>query len=123
MSHSLKAVEWVGSALDDLRAFPEEVQQIVGFALYRAQQGKKHSDAKPLKGFRGSGVLEVVESFDGNAYRAVYTVKFEGIVYVLHSFQKKSKSGISTPKKDMDLVKTRLKRAEEHYKNSQSDVR
>ncbi|MEO0805194.1 MAG: type II toxin-antitoxin system RelE/ParE family toxin, partial [Cyanobacteria bacterium J06643_4] len=94
MNDSLKAVEWVGSSLDDLREFPEEVQRLVGFALYLAQQGEKHPDAKPLKGFKGAGVLEVVESFDGNAYRAVYTVKFEGVVYVLHAFQKKSKSGI-----------------------------
>lgn len=117
MSYSLKSVERVDSTLDELRTFPEEIQQVVGFALYRAQQGKKHPDTKPLKGFKGSGVLEVVESFDGNAYRAVYTVKFEDVVYVLHCFQKKSKSGISTPKKDMNLVKSRLKRAEEHYKN------
>ncbi|EDX83317.1 Phage family protein [Synechococcus sp. PCC 7335] len=88
----------------------------MGFALYRAQQGKKHPDVKPLKGFRGSSVLEIVESFDGNAYRAIYTVKFEGIVYVLHAFQKKSKRGIATPQQDIELVKRRLKRAEEHYR-------
>ncbi|MEL6353122.1 MAG: type II toxin-antitoxin system RelE/ParE family toxin [Cyanobacteria bacterium J06627_28] len=117
MNDSLKAVEWVGSSLDDLREFPEEVQRLVGFALYLAQQGEKHPDAKPLKGFKGAGVLEVVESFDGNAYRAVYTVKFEGVVYVLHAFQKKSKSGISTPKPEITLLKSRLKRAEEQYKS------
>ena len=88
----------------------------MGFALYRAQVGKKHPDAKPLKGFKGAGILEIVENFDGDTYRAVHTVKFEGIVCVLHSFQKKSKHGISTPKKDMDLVEARLKRAEEHHK-------
>lgn len=76
----------------------------------------KHPDAKPLKGFKGAGVLEIVENFDGDTYRAVYTVKFEGIVYVLHAFQKKSKQGIATPKQDIDLIESRLKRAKEHYK-------
>jgi len=116
MNSLLKPVEWIGSSRNDLQEFPEDVQQMMGFALYRAQVGKKHPDAKPLKGFKGAGILEIVENFDGDTYRAVYTVKFEGIVYVLHSFQKKSKHGISTPKKDLDLVEARLKRAEEHHK-------
>jgi phage-related protein len=116
MNSLLKPVEWIGSSLNDLQEFPEDVQQMMGFALYRAQLGKKHPDAKPLKGFKGAGILEIVDNFDGDTYRAVYTVKFEGIVYVLHSFQKKSKQGISTPKKDVDLVEARLKRAEEHHK-------
>ncbi|MEG5163302.1 type II toxin-antitoxin system RelE/ParE family toxin [Microcoleus sp. AT3-A2] len=116
MNSLLKPVEWIGSSRDDLRDFPEDVQQIMGFALYRAQLGKKHPDAKPLKGFKGAGVLEIVENFDGDTYRAIYTVKFEGIVYVLHSFQKKSKQGIATPKQDIDLIESRLKRAQEHYK-------
>ncbi|MEG4914845.1 MULTISPECIES: type II toxin-antitoxin system RelE/ParE family toxin [unclassified Microcoleus] len=116
MKSLLKPVEWIGSSRDDLRDFPEDVQQIMGFALYRAQLGKKHPDAKPLKGFKGAGVLEIVENFDGDTYRAIYTVKFEGIVYVLHSFQKKSKQGIATPKQDIDLIDSRLKRAKEHYK-------
>lgn len=116
MNSLLKPVEWIGSSRDDLREFPEDVQQIMGFALYRAQLGKKHPDAKPLKGFKGAGVLEIVENFDGDTYRAVYTVKFEGIVYVLHAFQKKSKQGIATPKQDTDLIESRLKRAKEHYK-------
>lgn len=111
----MKSVEWVGSSLDDLRNFPEEAQQTMGFALYRAQLGKKHPNAKPLKGFKGSGVLEIVEIFDGDTYRAVYTVKFEGRVYVLHAFQKKSKRGIATPKQDIDLIEARLKRARAHY--------
>jgi phage-related protein len=115
MDSLLKPVEWISSSRDDLRQFPEDVQQMIGFALYRAQLGKKHPDAKPLKGFKGSGVLEIVENFDGDTYRAVYTVKFEGIVYVLHAFQKKSKHGISTPKQDLDLIEARLKRAKEHY--------
>ncbi|MEG4857220.1 type II toxin-antitoxin system RelE/ParE family toxin [Microcoleus sp. K1-B6] len=116
MNSLLKPVEWIGSSRDDLRDFPEDVQQIMGFALYRAQLGKKHPDAKPLKGFKGAGVLEIVENFDGDTYRAVYTVKFEGIVYVLHAFQKKSNQGIATPKQDIDLIESRLKRAKEHYK-------
>jgi phage-related protein len=115
MNPLLKPVEWIGSSRNDLRKFPEEVQQMMGFALYRAQLGKKHPDAKPLKGFKGSGVLEVVEDFDGDTFRAVYTVKFEGIVYVLHAFQKKSKRGIATPKQDIELIEMRLKRAKEHY--------
>ncbi len=116
MNSLSKPVEWIGSSRDDLREFPEDVQQIMGFALYRAQLGKKHPDAKPLKGFKGAGVLEIVENFDGDTYRAVYTVKFEGIVYVIHAFQKKSKQGIATPKQDIDLIESRLKRAKEHYK-------
>ena len=116
MNSILKPVEWIGSSRNDLQEFPEDVQQMMGFALYRAQLGKKHPDAKPLKGFKGAGVLEIVENFDGDTYRAVYTVQFEGIVYVLHSFQKKSKHGISTPRKDLDLIAARLKRAEEYHK-------
>lgn len=116
MNSLLKPVEWIGSSRDDLREFPEDVQQIMGFALYRAQLGKKHPDAKPLKEFKGAGVIEIVENFDGDTYRAVYTVKFEGIVYVLHAFQKKSNQGIATPKQDIDLIESRLKRAKEHYK-------
>lgn len=115
MDSLLKPVEWIGSSRSDLQEFPEDVQQMMGFALYRAQLGKKHIDAKPLKGFKGAGILEIVENFDGDTYRAVYTVKFEGIVYVLHSFQKKSKHGIATPKQDVDLIEARLKRAKEHY--------
>lgn len=115
MSSSLKPVEWVGSSLEDLREFPEEVQQVMGYALYLAQGDGKHSSAKPLKGFKGAGVLEVVEDFDGDTYRAVYTVRLEGVVYVLHAFQKKSKHGIATPKQDIALIEARLKRAKEHH--------
>ncbi|WP_055075106.1 type II toxin-antitoxin system RelE/ParE family toxin [Pseudanabaena sp. 'Roaring Creek'] len=111
----LKPVEWIGSSLDDLKNFPDEVQQVVGYALYLAQCGDKHPSAKPLKGFKGAGVVEVVEDFDGDTYRAVYTIKFADVVYVLHSFQKKSKQGIATPKQDMDLIEARLKRAKENY--------
>src|SRR5437868_3223739 len=110
MNASPKPVEWVGNSLDDLKEFPEDVRQTVGYALYLAQCGEKHLSAKPLKGFKGTGVLEIVEDFDGDTYRAVYTVKLAGVVYVLHAFQKKSKQGIATPKQDIDLIETRLKR-------------
>jgi len=113
----LKPVEWVGSSLDDLRKFPEEVLDDVGFALYQAQRGGKHVSAKPLKGFKGAGVLEVVENHDGNTYRTVYTVRFESAIYVLHAFQKKSKKGIKTPQEELDLVERRLNRAAEHYED------
>jgi phage-related protein len=91
------------------------VKQAVGQALYDAQTGGKHPDAKPLKGFGGAGVLELVEDDDGNTYRAVYTVKFAGVVYVLHAFQKKSKGGKKTPPGESEKVKTRLKEAEKHH--------
>jgi phage-related protein len=116
----LKSVEWIGSSLEDLKDFSEEVQQVVGYALYVAQCGDKHPSAKPLKGFKGSGVVEVVEDFDGDTYRAVYTTKLAGVIYVLHSFQKKSKQGIATPKQDIELIETRLKRAKEHYAKNYS---
>ena len=115
MSELVKPVEWIGSSRDDLKNFPEDVQNVMGFALYEAQCGTKPFSAKPLKGFKGAGVLELVENFDGNTYRAVYTVKFANAVYVLHAFQKKSKQGIATPKQDIQLIEARFKRAEEHY--------
>lgn len=107
---SLKPIRWVGSSYDDLLALPEEVRRGVGYALYVAQNGDKADNAKPLKGF-GGGVLEVVEDYDGDTYRAVYTVTSESAVYVLHAFQKKSKAGIKTPRKDLDLIEARLKAA------------
>ena len=94
---------------------PDEVQDFIGYALHWAQRGGKSPDAKPLQGFGGAGVLEIVDDFDGNTYRAMYTVRFAGAVYALHVFQKKSRKGIATPKQDIDLVKARLKRAEDHY--------
>src|SRR5512146_206483 len=106
MNASPKPVEWVGSSLDDLKEFPEDVRQCVGYALYLAQCGEKHPSAKPLKGFKGAGVLEIVEDFDGDTYRAVYTLKLAGVVYVLHAFQKKSKKGIAKPNQDIALIDT-----------------
>jgi len=105
-------LRWVGSAKKDLLRMPNEVRQTFGFALYYAQIGLIHPDAKPLKRFGSAGVLEVVEDEQGSTYRAVYTVRFAHAVYVLHCFQKKSKSGIATPKQDMDLIRERLKEAE-----------
>ena len=102
-----------------MSAFPEEVKRRVGGALWDAQIGRTAPFAKPLKGFGGAGVLEVVDDFDGNTYRAVYTVRFAGVVYVLHAFQKKSRRGISTPKSELDLVERRLRRAQEDYEQWQ----
>ncbi|HEV2548636.1 MAG TPA: type II toxin-antitoxin system RelE/ParE family toxin [Stellaceae bacterium] len=110
-----KPVRWIGRSLDDLRRFPEDVRRRVGIALWEAQLGSKAAYAKPLKGFAGAGVLEIVDDFDGDTYRAVYTVRFAGIVYVLHAFQKKSKRGIATPKLELELIEQRLKRAREDY--------
>jgi phage-related protein len=110
-----KPLKWIASAHKDLKDFPEDVQDVMGYALYLAQQGQKHPDAKPLKGFSGSGVVEIIDDFDGDTYRAIYTVKFKGVVYVLHSFQKKSKHGIATPQQDIDLIKKRLQYAESDY--------
>ncbi|QEI41900.1 hypothetical protein BMF77_02502 [Dolichospermum sp. UHCC 0315A] len=110
-----KPLRWIASALHDLKKFPEDVQDVMGYALDLAQHGQKHPNAKPLHGFSGAGVLEIVDDFDGDTYRAIYTVKFEGVIYLLHSFQKKSKHGIATPKQDIELVKKRLKIAQENY--------
>ena len=111
-----KPLIWVGASKKDLMQFPKEVMGIMGVALYFAQKGDKHIDAKPLKGFTGAKTLEVIDDYKGDTYRAVYTVRFEGVVYVLHCFQKKSKKGISTPKRDIELIKKRLKDAEQIYK-------
>lgn len=112
---SIKPVIWIGSAKPDLSTFPEEVKDSIGFALYVAQQGGKHPDAKPLRGFGGAGVVEIVEDHHGDTYRAVYTVRLAGRIYVLHSFQKKSKRAIETPKAEINLIKSRLKRAETEH--------
>jgi phage-related protein len=111
-----KPVRWVGGSKVDLSAFPADVKTRVGGALWDAQLGGKAPYARPLKGFAGAGVLEVVDDFDGDTYRAVYTVRLAGVVYVLHAFQKKSKRGAATPKADIDLIRQRLRRAEEDYK-------
>jgi phage-related protein len=109
---AVRPVEWIGSSYKDFIAFPDDVQDHIGYALYVAQIGDKHEDAKPLKGFGGAGVLEVVSDYASDTFRAVYTVKLETAIYVLHAFQKKSKSGRRTPAVDMDLIARRMKTAE-----------
>ncbi|BBU27045.1 hypothetical protein BTHE68_07790 [Burkholderia sp. THE68] len=117
----VKPLRWVGSAKRDLKTMPADVQDMFGFALYQAQSGRKHEQAKPLKGFGSAGVLEVVESSKDGAFRAVYTVRFEHAVYVLHCFQKKSASGIATPRPDMEIIRARLKAAQAHAAGERND--
>jgi phage-related protein len=107
---------FVGASRRELKALPDDVRGEFGHALHEVQRGAEPASAKALKGFGGRGVLELVEDFDGNTYRAVYTVRFAGAVYVLRAFQKKSKAGISTPKAEIELIKTRLRAAEADYK-------
>ena len=109
-----KPLFWVGSAKRDLLAFPEPVKDEIGVALSVAQFGGKHPTAKPWKG-EGPGVLEIVEDWRGDTYRAVYTVRFQEAVYVLHAFQKKSPKGIKTAQSDIERIAQRLKRAAEDY--------
>ena len=111
----IKPVVWIGSTKADLTSFPEDVKDAIGYALYIAQGGGKHADAKPLRGFSGAGILEIVEDHAGDTYRAVYTVRLADRIYVLHVFQKKSKRGIKTPKAESELIKSRLRRAEEEH--------
>jgi phage-related protein len=106
---------FVGSSRKDLSALPAKVRVSIGHAIYEAQCGGEAPSAKALRGFGGRGVLEVVEDFDGDTYRAVYTVRFVGAIYVLHVFQKKSKRGITTPKTEIELIKTRLRAAQAHH--------
>ena len=115
-SPPVKPLVWVGSSLKDRREFPDEVKDEMGFALYEAQYGHKPAAAKPLKGFGGAGVLEIVSDYQSDTYRTVYTVRLEERIYVLHAFQKKSKKGIATPKADIELIKRRLRQAEELHK-------
>jgi len=104
----LKSPVWLGSSLKDLKTFPDDVKGEIGHALFLAQTGSKSSLAKPLKGYGGAGVLEIVDDYDGDTYRAVYTVRFEEAIYVLHCFQKKSKTGAELPPKDQNLINSRL---------------
>jgi phage-related protein len=121
VSEDLKPVIWIGSSRDDLKQFPSDVQDVMGFALYLAQMGEKHPDAKPLKGFGGAGVLEIVDDFQGDTYRAVYTVRLSGRVYVLHAFQKKARRGIKTSQRDIDLIKERYRQAVELQRRLEQD--
>ena|SRR5919201_3503833 len=113
---AMKPLEWVGSSRQDLAAFPGPARREAGYALYLAQIGMKAPKAKPLKGFGGASVLEIVADYCGNAYRAVYTVKFPRAVFVLHAFQKKSTRGIATSKADIELIKRRLQAAGAAYR-------
>lgn len=115
MEKKPKPLFWIASSREDLCEFPTDVKKLMGFALAQAQEGGKHIDAKPLKGFGGAAVLEIVENHAGNAYRAVYTVKFAHAVYVLHAFQKKSRRGIKTPQEEIELVQRRLELARQDY--------
>ena len=116
----IKPVFWMASSRKDLKAFPKAVQSDVGYALFAAQRGEEYRSVKALKGFGGRSVLEIVAPHDGDTYRAVYTVKFEDAVYVLHAFQKKSTKGIATPQREIDLIRRRLADAEQHYKGRQN---
>ena len=107
-------VHWIGSSKKDLLFFPKDVVSFMGYALGVAQLGGKHPSAKPWKG-QGPGIFELVESYEGDAYRAVYTVRFETVIYVLHAFQKKSPKGIKTDQRDVELVARRLRLAAEDY--------
>ncbi len=111
-----KPVVWIGSSRRDLKAFPRDVQREIGQALFAAQCGEEYPSVKALKGFGDRTLLEIVASFKSDAYRAVYTVRFVGVVYVLHAFQKKSKKGIATPQREIALIHRRLAAAEQHYK-------
>lgn len=114
-SDRVRPVVWIGTSREDLREFPDDVQDAVGYALYVAQLGDKPPEAKPLRGYHGASVIELVEDFDGDTYRAVYTVRFAEAIYVLHCFQKKSTRGIAINRRDLDLIDTRLRRAYEFH--------
>ena len=116
MRGELKPVRWIGSSLRDLRSFPIAVRRDVGQALFTAQQGDIDPAAKPLRGFGGASVLEIVTSHHGNAWRTVYTVRFQDAIYVLHAFHKKSTKGIATPIREIDLIRRRLTEAERDYR-------
>ena len=109
---------FIGSSRRDLAAFPAQARGDIGHALHEVQRGGEPLAAKALKGFRGRAILEIVDDFDGDTFRAAYTVRFAGAVYVLHAFQKKAKKGIATPRHDIELIKARLRDAEEHYRAS-----
>ncbi len=120
MTEALKPVRWIGTSLRDLRSSPRKVRIDIGHALFAAQQGKTDPAAKPLKRFGGASVLEIVVSHHGNAWRAVYTVRFLNAIYILHVFQKKSTKGIATPPRVINLIKQRLTDAERDYRERQN---
>lgn len=117
----IKPIRWVGAKREP-KSLPKSVQREVGFALYRAQLGDRHPDAKPLSGFGGASVLEIVEDHDRETYRAVYTVRFDPVVYVLHAFHKKSRKGIETPDATIELIRTRLVAARAHFRTPPEEL-
>ena len=114
-----RPVTWVGSSRRDLKRFPQPVRRNFGLAFYAAQRGETDPAAKPMKGFSGTRVMEIVDRHDTNTYRAVYTAQFDEAIYVLHAFEKKSKSGITTPKSEIDLIRRRLTEAERLHRERQ----
>jgi phage-related protein len=120
MTGTERPLIWMGSSRRDLRGFPRQVRRDIGQALYAAQQGETDPAAKPLKGFGGRSVVEIIADHDGDTWRAAYTVRFPEAVYVLHAFQKKSKRGIGTPKRDMDLIRHRWAEAERLHRERQN---
>jgi phage-related protein len=120
MSEAERPLVWVGSSRKDVRGFPRQVRRDIGLALYAAQQGEVDPSAKPLRGFGGGSVIEIVAQHLGNTWRAVYTVRYAEAIYLLHAFQKKSKVGIATPKKEIDLIHRRLLEAERLHRERQN---
>lgn len=118
----MKPVIWMGSSRTDLKAFPKRVQAGMGHALYAAQCGATDPATKPLRGFGGSGVMEIIDRHDGDTFRAAYTAKLGTTIYVLHAFQKKATRGIETPKRHLDLIRARLKAAERLYEQEQATL-
>jgi phage-related protein len=116
-----RPIRWLGNSRETIRGFPEAVKDDIGTALFAAQIGEKHEDAKPLKGFGGATILEIIANHDGDTFRAVYTVKFKQRIYVLHCFQKKSKQGSRTPRHDIQLIRARLLWAAEIESRTEKD--
>lgn len=116
----VRPVRWVGSSQKDVRAFPRPVRLDIGAALYAAQKGETDPAAKALTGFGGRSVMEIVTPYRGDTWRTIYTVRIQDVVYVLHAFQKKSKSGIATPKRELELVRQRLAEAERDHREGQN---
>ena len=119
-SLSSKPVIWIGASRRELKAFPRAVPRHIGQALFAAQFGEEYPTVKALKGFPGRSVLEIVADYNTDTWRAVYTVRFGDVIYVLHAFQKKSKKGIATPPKEIELIRQRLTAAQQHYKERQN---
>lgn len=120
MDEGSRSVTWIGSSRKDLKTFPPSVRCDIGYALYAAQQGETDPSVRPLRGFGGASVLEIVARHRGDTWRTVYTVRYPETVYVLHAFQKKSKHGIATPKKDLGVIRQRLIEAERIHRQRQN---